>query len=117
MSKQTVPTTALQIATLTLKQHIPSLTEDDLRTALQNHFKGSKGHSKRQQQPDRLLSPVAAAEMLNICRKSLDAMASRGLISKIVIFKPHTRGDGRRVGGRVGYKLSEIQRFVVGGVV
>jgi len=66
---------------------------------------------------ERLLQPTEAARLLGICRKSLDRLEKLGKIKKIKIFGGHQDNRGRSIGGRVGFRLSDVQKLIRKGAV
>lgn len=107
---------ALQVAALALKESFPDLTPDALRDALEQKAKSASAASVAAELgPDRLCRPSEAEKILSVTRRTLFAWSKQGRLHPVTLVPGHRRNlDGRRIGGRIGFRLSELQRIVSG---
>ena len=114
MRRTRIPESALQIAALALKDSLPDLTKEMLREALDCRLQPVVG---KENGPDRLVSAVEGARMLGVSRRTFDRMANVGCIHRIRLTQGHYRRDGREIGGSVRFRLSDVQKIVVNGII
>jgi len=113
MRKTKIPDSALQIAALVLNGSLPNLTKETLREVLA-HALVPKGVDS---EPDRLVSAPEGAKMLGVSRRTFDRLANIGRIQRVRLTQGHLRGDGREIGGSVRFRLSDVQKIVVNGII
>ena len=107
---------ALQVAALALKESLPDLTPDMLREALEEKAKSASAKKITVESgPDRLCRPSEAEKILSVTRRTLFTWSKQGRLHPVTLAPGHRRRlDNRCIGGRIGFRLSELQRIVSG---
>lgn len=105
---------ALQVAALALKESLPELTAASLREILERKVSPAAS-SPVDLDPDRLCPPREAERILSVTRRTLFTWSRLGRLHPVTLVPGHRRSiDDRRIGGRIGFRLSELQRIVNG---
>lgn len=112
--KRHISESALQVAALALKESLPELTPARLREVLEQKTSPAVS-SPAESGPDRLCPPREAEKILSVTRRTLFTWSKTGRLHPVTLVPGHLRSiDDRRIGGRIGFRLSELQGIVNG---
>lgn len=112
--KRRISESALQVAALALRESFPDLTPGALRDALERTTEPrSVTKPAWADAPDRLCPPREAEKILSVTRRTLFTWAKQGRLHPVTLVPGHRRSiDDRRIGGRIGFRLSALKRIV-----
>jgi len=66
--------------------------------------------------PDRFVTRNEAAALMAICPHTVDAMAAAGKLKKVILTPSWKTKTGKRLGGSVRFRLSDVQSIIQNGI-
>ena len=111
MPKRRIPSNALELAAMALRPHIPGFTSKELEDVLNAR---SKTYAPASTGPDRLVKMGEAARLLSVSSRTVWTWARTGRLHPVKLSPGHAISNGRVIGGRVAFRLSEIEAIVRG---